>query len=67
MKEAGGFRYVKGLPSNDIETWKGVSEALIVCREDVESRKAKLAADVSSSEQRILSVNESSAAEKVKK
>ena len=48
-----------------MEIWRGVSEGLMSCREDIESGEARLAEDVRSFEQRILSANEDIAAKKV--
>lgn len=63
--EAGGRRFIKGLTGRGKETWRGVSEGLMMCREDVESGEARLAEDVGSFEQLIYAANEDAAAKKV--
>lgn len=64
--EAGGRRFIKGLTGRSKEIWRGVSEGLMMCREDIESGEARLAEEVGSFEQWVYAANGDAAAKKVR-
>lgn len=66
MEEVGGRRFVKGLTGKEADTWRGVSEGIRACREDIGAGEARLAEDVRKFEQSIAMANATVAAEKVR-